>query len=196
VTTLPPLDLRQLRVLVAHPRDAEGEVLLRQLQRSGARVECVWPAPPALPTGIDVLFALLGSEPKGALAWLGSPPPCALVALFEPADAAGMRNVVDCSPQAVIVKPIAASCVLPSLALAHANFRYERRLLSKIGKLEETLRSMRKVEQAKSILMKQKRLPEPEAYRYLRQQAMNRRVSIGAVASAIIEAADILREES
>jgi hypothetical protein len=38
-------DFRDLRAVVAQPRDADGELLIRCLQRSGVRVECIWPPP-------------------------------------------------------------------------------------------------------------------------------------------------------
>ncbi len=56
---------------------------------------------------------------------------------------------------------------------------------------------MRKVEQAKTILMQLnlmqlKNLKEQEAYEYLRRHAMNRGLPIGKVASAVIDANGVL----
>jgi len=48
------------------------------------------------------------------------------------------------------------------------------------------------VERAKAILMKNKNIEEEEAYRYLRSQAMMKRVPIGVIASAIIDAKEML----
>ena len=53
----------------------------------------------------------------------------------------------------------------------------------------------RKVEQAKSILMKKRGIDEPEAYEYLRRQAMRKRVPVGSVAAAIIDADEMLGSE-
>ena len=58
--------------------------------------------------------------------------------------------------------------------------------------IEETIRSVRSVEKAKSILMKSKNIEEKEAYECIRKHAMNRRMPIGKVASAIIDASDVL----
>ena len=79
-----------------------------------------------------------------------------------------------------------------TLALARGNFLYERRLRGRIEKLDESLRTMRSVERAKSLLMRLKNVSEEEAYNYLRRQAMERRVTIGAVASAIIDSYELL----
>ena len=79
-----------------------------------------------------------------------------------------------------------------TLALARGHFLYERRLRGRIEKLDESLRTMRSVERAKSLLMRLKNVSEEEAYNYLRRQAMERRVTIGAVASAIIDSYELL----
>ncbi len=51
---------------------------------------------------------------------------------------------------------------------------------------------MRSVERAKSLLIRVKNITEEEAYNYLRRQAMERRVTIGAVATAIVDSYDLL----
>ena len=48
---------------------------------------------------------------------------------------------------------------------------------TRIDKLDETLRSFRSVERAKSILMEKRNLDEEEAYHFMRRQAMSQRVS-------------------
>ena len=47
------------------------------------------------------------------------------------------------------------------------------------------------MEKAKGILMRSKNLDERTAYKYLRESAMNRRVSIGSIASAVIDTSEI-----
>ena len=73
--------------------------------------------------------------------------------------------------------------------------RYERRLLLKVRKLEGTLRAARMVEKAKFILMRSKNIDERTAYRCLRESAMNQRVPIGKIASAVINASEIFAED-
>ncbi|MDU6243124.1 MAG: ANTAR domain-containing protein, partial [Bradyrhizobium sp.] len=52
-------DLRGARVLVIHPRDAEGDALIDQLKRIGCNVRGVWPPPAAIPHDIDTVFQLI-----------------------------------------------------------------------------------------------------------------------------------------
>ena len=91
------------------------------------------------------------------------------------------------------MQPVTRQTILTNLVLARSNFRYEKRLQTKISRLEETLRVFRKVEQAKLILMRQRTIGENEAYEYLRRQAMNKRVSVATVASAIVDANALLK---
>lgn len=183
-------DLAELRVAVVHRRDRTGETIVRHLQRLGCRVQQFWPAPAELPRPLDAVFFEFSGE-TGALPWVAGDAPAPIVAVTE-GEGAGLRGLSSCGAHAVLVGPAEATAVLTNLMLARNNFRYEKRLLAKIAKLEDTLRSLRKVEQAKAILMKEKNIEEGEAYRYLREQAMNRRVSIVTVASAIVGAKEYL----
>jgi AmiR/NasT family two-component response regulator len=190
---LPPFDeLIRLNVVVVHPRDQDGELMLRHVQRTGCRVSLVWPAPAELPDGTDVVFLLLDERAALDVPWLAGTPPAAIVAVIGRETGAVFGLLATCSPQAVIVKPADRLQILTNLVLAHNNFRYERRLLSKVSKLEETLRSIRKVEKAKAILMRTRQIEEPDAYEYLRSQAMKKRVPITVVAAAVIDAHEVL----
>jgi hypothetical protein len=72
--------------------------------------------------------------------------------------------------------------------MARAVRGYQGRLLSKVAKLEETLRSRREIERATRILMELKGLTEDRAYQLLRQQATAQRLATGVVARSIITA--------
>ena len=86
-------------------------------------------------------------------------------------------------------RPFTTGTVLTSLAIARAQFLYEQRLRRRIDKLDETLRAFRSVERAKNILMEKRNLDEEEAYHFMRRQAMSHRISVGAVAAAIMSIA-------
>jgi AmiR/NasT family two-component response regulator len=53
---------------------------------------------------------------------------------------------------------------------------------------------VRKVDQAKAILMAQRHIDEPQAFAFLRELAMRRRVPIGLVASLVVESNEVLSE--
>jgi AmiR/NasT family two-component response regulator len=188
-----PLDeLDGLNVLLVHPRDADGLLIQRQLQRVRCHVGFAWPPPPEAAPDTDAAFVLLDGRPVMAEAfWAAAPARLAIVAIV--ADERAATAIPLCNVHAAIVRPMHPAAILTNLLLARNNFRYEFRLQTKISKLEDTLRAFRKVEQAKLILMRQRMIGENEAYEYLRRQAMNRRVSVAAIASAIVEANDLLK---
>ncbi|MGE0117009.1 MAG: ANTAR domain-containing response regulator [Dongiaceae bacterium] len=189
------IDYRQLRVVVAHPRDPDGDVLLRHLQRLGCRVDHLWPTPEALDADADVVFCLIEAETRTFCVSLVDKARAALVAVVDPANPKAMQLLADANPLAVLTKPVDPAALLTNLMVARNNSRYQRRLQSKISKLEETLKSVRKVERAKTILMEQRHIDESEAYAYLRDQAMRKRVPIGVVASVVVESNDVLSDE-
>lgn len=61
-----------------------------------------------------------------------------------------------------------------------------------ITRLESKLFGIRKVAEAKSILMETRGIKDREAYRVIREQAMTRRVSTEEIANAIVNANSIL----
>lgn len=191
----PVADLRNVRVLLLHPRDADCEALIRSLQRLGCRTDWAWPPPPELPAQLDVVFYLIDQQMRAPFHWLASHPTVPGIAIVGESGGNVLRALSDCMPQAVLCKPVDSIALLTNLILARNNFRYERRLLSKIAKLEETLRSIRKVERAKAILMQKRNIEEPEAYEFLRRQAMRKRVPIGVIATAVIDASEVLTAE-
>jgi two-component system, response regulator / RNA-binding antiterminator len=185
-------DLGGLEILVAVPRDEAGESLARELLRTRSSVRRLWPLPPRLPEAIDVMFCELVAELPQSLPWLPGQPTAALVVVTSAVQAPQFKALRNCSPHAVLHRPFTAATVLTSLAIARAQFLYEKRLRTRIDKLDETLRTFRSVERAKRILMETRSLDEEEAYHFMRRQAMSRRVSVGAVAAAIIDSRSIL----
>lgn len=70
--------------------------------------------------------------------------------------------------------------------VARALHRSQNRLLNKVAKLKETLRSRREIERATRILMEVKGSSEDSAYQLIRQQATAQRLAMGVVARSII----------
>jgi len=122
----------------------------------------MWPPPAKLPERTDVVFYLIDDQTRRSLPWFADLPPAAIVAVVEHETPDVLGLLSDCSPQAVVSKPTDPFAILTSLIVA------------------------------KSILMKSKNIEEMEAYEIIRKHAMNRRMPIGKVASAIIAASEIL----
>jgi len=184
-----------LKTIVAHPRDGEGEIILRCLQRLGSRVECMWPPPEKLDGDVDILICLVGSATRALLESATAAGNVTVVDVIDPQAPESARLIAEVTPHAILVRPFDQAAILPNIILARNNAKFQQRQQSKIAKLEETLRSYRKVEQAKAILMRQREIDEPQAYNLLREQAMRRRVPVGVVASAIVELDEVLSDK-
>jgi len=185
-------ELADLDIAVITRRDGGGELLVRELQRTRARVRHIWPAPEMIPTDFDAIYCDLLDDLPRRLPWLPGEPQAALIVILaagQPLDIGLLRN---CASHAVIQQPATDQAVLASLLVGHSHFLYERRLRGRIDKLDENLRTMRSVERAKAILMRTRKIGEEEAYHYLRRQAMERRVTIGVLANVVVDSQDLL----
>lgn len=186
-------DLRSLRVAVFHPRDNDGEQLIRQLQRIGCQVQAFWPLPGELNEPFDVAFLAVNPETIVLdLPWIKSedaPIRVAVVNYENPTIVDGMLRL---GASAVIATPIRSFGVLSTLILARqlaGDLRQERK---RVAKLESKLQSIRKITDAKSVLMNSRKISEEDAYAVIRDQAMVKRVTIEEIATAIVNANEIL----
>jgi AmiR/NasT family two-component response regulator len=184
-------NLRDRRVVVIHPRDRDGEDLSRQLQRIGCQVQAIWPPPAALPSPVDVVFVSLDREQAVAMPWR-TESDAAVIAVVDYENPTTLKALLDANAHGVLIRPIRPVGVLSTLVLALSLKGYETRLIHKVAKLEETLRTRRDIEKATRLLMKLRNLGEDEAYQFMRKQATAKRVPVAAIATSIIHAADLL----
>lgn len=191
-------DLRNLRVLVCHPDDQDGQQLLRHLNRIGCIVETVWPPPTQeVPSRFDVVLLAVTQELSARLRKLwnkseGETAP-SLIALVDYENPTTLQAVLEIGPHAVLGKPIRPFGLLTNLVVARQAKARDDRLRGRIRKLEQKLTALRTVDQAKTILMAQKALTEGEAYELIRKQAMSKRLSIEEIARSVINAEELLR---
>lgn len=182
----------ELDVAVFVDRDGEGDGLVRELQRTRARIRHAWPFDDAMLSGVDVAFCQFTSDLPQRLPWLPGKAPTALVVVLESSQAADPAVLHNCAPHGVIQLPARPAAVQAVLQVARSQHLFETRLLRRIEKLDENLRTMRSVERAKSILMASRKISEEEAYHFLRRKAMERRVPIGSLATIIVDSEELL----
>jgi AmiR/NasT family two-component response regulator len=186
--------LRETRILVVHPADRDGDELVRHLRRIGCQVRVAWPQPETVADEFEVVFFLVDRERPVPLAHADSGPRFALVAIVDYEDPQVLNALIDANVRGVVTKPIRPFGILSTLVMARAAQSYETRLLQKVNKLEETMRSRREIEKSVRILMSASGLSEGDAYQLIRRQAMDRRQSMASVASSIIHAHSLFRE--
>jgi AmiR/NasT family two-component response regulator len=185
-------ELADLSAVVVAPVDDQIGMLLRELQRFRMRARQVWPMPESVPADADVVYCEYSPDLARRLPWIPGDARSALVVILPVTEAIHADALCNATPNATLPRPFTPNAVLSSLVLARSQFGYERRLRSKIEKLDDNLRSMRTVERAKAILMATRQMPETEAYGFIRRQAMDRRVSASAVAAAIVDSFELL----
>ncbi|MFZ1652935.1 MAG: response regulator [Candidatus Nanopelagicales bacterium] len=87
---------------------------------------------------------------------------------------------------AFLVKPVTASDLTPTLELARARFAEKVALESEVEDLNQRLVARKAVDRAKAILQQRFGMGEADAFRWLQKAAMDRRMSMQAVAEVVI----------
>lgn len=189
-----PLSFRldELEIAVITECDDSGAQLIRGLQRTRARVQHLWPMPDRMPAIYDVVYVDFVSDLPQRLPWNPGESTTTLVLIVSPSQEIDLQRLQNCAADGIIHLPTSAQAVHAGLVLARSHFLYAQRLRKKIEKLDENLRTMRSVERAKIILMESRNIGEEEAYNFLRRQAMEKRITIGALASAIVDSRELL----
>ncbi len=90
-----------------------------------------------------------------------------------------------------LIKPVTDTNLVSSMGIALNNFQRIQQLEKEIATLKETLETRKVVERAKGILMETKSISEAQAYKLMRNQSMNKCISMRQVAEAIILAHDL-----
>jgi AmiR/NasT family two-component response regulator len=186
-------DLRSLRISVFHPKDNEGEMLIRQLERIGCKAELFWPPRPELPELTDIVFLSICTDLKLTdYAWCNqenSPPIIAIVAFENPTI---VNLVLKIGAKGIIASPIREFGLLSSMVIARQFFKDITESRKRIQRLERKVAGVAMVYEAKKILMDSKKITEEEAYCIIRDQAKNKRVEIEVIAETIIYAQSII----
>ena len=87
---------------------------------------------------------------------------------------------------AYVVKPFTLLDLQPSIEIAIARFRQMKSLEEEVRDIHERLETRKLIDRAKGVLMGALKLSEPEAFTWIQKTAMDRRVSMRAVAEAVI----------
>lgn len=155
-------------------RPLPGEALLDAVARERPDVIIVDMARPDRDC-LDDLRRLARDDPRPVVMFVDRDDPAFMEAAIE----AGVSSYN-------VVGAAAPPDVKPIMAAAVAMFRRHRRVEAELRRAEEALRERAVIERAKAVLMRRRRLAEPDAYRWLRRQAMDRGRRIAEVAAEIV----------
>ncbi|MDT3678071.1 MAG: ANTAR domain-containing protein [Burkholderiaceae bacterium] len=187
-------ELQTMTVGLYHPHDAEGKLIAQQLQRLALPCACHWP--PTLEALRTANVAILSLVPetvsKFGPALIREFRKKVVVSVVSYESPTVLSLACEVSSSAMLYAPVRPFGVLSSLVLALNNHRHEEELHKRIQKLESRLEKVRLIEQAKRFLMETRGFAEDDAFRVLRQRAMEKRCSIEEVAANIVDARDAL----
>jgi AmiR/NasT family two-component response regulator len=188
-------DLRGLRVQVIHPADTEGVSLVEHLRRIGCTVEAQWPIPESYSATADVVLLSIDHDHRKEIVKLlrnqeqRQPTLIAVVSYENPST---LQLVLESGALAVVERPIRPFGLLTNLTIARSLWMERHDALRRTRKLERKLAGIQKIQKAKSILMEKQGLSEENAYQTIRSQAMSKRVPMEEMATAIINANELL----
>jgi response regulator NasT len=92
----------------------------------------------------------------------------------------------DAGVMAYVVKPFSLDDLIPAIEIAISRHRQMKLLEKEVADVYERLETRKVIDRAKGILMKAMNLSEPESYSWIQRTAMDRRISMKAVAEAVI----------
>ena len=95
----------------------------------------------------------------------------------------------DAGAMAYLVKPFSSTDLMPAIEMAVSRYAEAAALGAEVSNLTEQLATRKVLDRAKGILQATGQLSEPEAFRWIQQSAMDQRVSMRAVADAVIASA-------
>ncbi|MEN9736526.1 MAG: hypothetical protein RL129_1237 [Actinomycetota bacterium] len=92
----------------------------------------------------------------------------------------------DAGVMAYVVKPFTIGDLVPAMEIAMSRHLQMKSLKEEVSDLHERLETRKIIDRAKGILMQALNLTEPEAFSWIQRAAMDRRISMKAVAQAVI----------
>ncbi len=185
-----------LSALLMSSEGVNAPALAEDLVNAGIRVlhghDCTNLAQDALKHAPDVvvlyqegadaaLFA--AAESVGALA------PTPIVVFTLDPDAANIARAMQVGIHAYVVDGYNPKRLRSVIHLAQARFRHDNRLREELARANQRFEERKLIDRAKGILMGARQLREEEAYRVLRQVAMDTKLRIGQVSQRVIDSA-------
>jgi two-component system, response regulator PdtaR len=98
-----------------------------------------------------------------------------------------VESARDAGAMAYLVKPFSKTDVVPAIELAASRYAEVAALEAEVAGLTDRLETRKAVERAKGLLMAEKKMSEPDAFRWIQRTAMDRRTTMRAVADAVVE---------
>lgn len=98
-----------------------------------------------------------------------------------------VERAQEAGAMAYVVKPFTSADLIPAMEIAVSRGEQIAALAEEISDLQEQFETRKLVDRAKSRLMSQLGLSEPDAFRWVQKTSMDRRLSMREVAEAVLD---------
>lgn len=192
MTTGKPLDqLARMDVTLHCDADGEGQALLRHLQRTRAMVRHHWPAPERIGECVGLVLCEYGPGLSQRLGWAPGEASAALIVLLPQEGRIDLSELRAACPDAVLHRPYLPQAIDVALMTALDHFGFGKRARQRIERMEENIHAMRDIERAKHQIMAKNQVSEAKAFQVLRDLAMQRRMTVAAIAAKLVDSINI-----
>jgi AmiR/NasT family two-component response regulator len=181
----------RLRISVIAEPTPDIQDLVRHLQRARASPRQVWPYPEGIGDHSDLVFCEYVQGLAKRVSWMPGEAKAALILLLPQNGQFDLKDVADALPDAVLYRPYMPYAIDVAVSIAIDHFGLVNRQRQRIQRLDESIKALRDIEKAKQIIRSKRNVDDGEAYRILREMAMNRRATIATIAERIIDAIEL-----
>jgi response regulator NasT len=190
-----------LRILLVDDNAERAEAVAAGLRADGCTIVGVVPNTGSLVQAVrnltaEVIVCDLDSPSRDAIESvqaLHRDEPRPVVMFVDRSDPASITEAMDAGVAAYVIDGLAPGRVRAVVDVAVARFKAYQALRSELGQMRSALSERKLVERAKGLLMQTRRMSEDEAYRTLRQLAMDQGKKLSDVAENVIALAKVLR---
>lgn len=112
---------------------------------------------------------------------------CAIVILTAFSQTELVDRARDAGAMAYVVKPFGPADLIPAVEIALSRHERIESLEDELADMSEQFETRKRVDRAKGLLIEKMKMSEHDAYRWIQQTSMNKRLSMREVADAVIE---------
>ncbi len=191
---------RKIRILVVDEDATRGATLVEVLRESGYEVVCQVDMKNYLPNVVaqtqpDVVLIDVDLPDRDTLdqfSLIQEKTPRPVVMFSKDDDATTIASAIRAGVSFYLVDGLSQSRVKPIIDVAIAHFREHQSMRVELEKAKTSLEERKFIDRAKELLMKRRKLSEPDAYGLLRKLAMDRKQRMGQVARGLLENVELL----
>ena len=196
--------MRSLRVLIADDEallrldiremlECAGHIVVGEAENGKAAVAAAEKEKPDLVI-MDVKMPVMDGLEAARLIGEAKLAPVLLLTAYSQQEI--VKQATDSGVFAYLVKPIREEELFPAIEIAISRFEAFMRLNAALDKAKDDLETRKILDRAKGILMDQYKFTEKDAFQAMQKLSMDRRLSLKAVAKAVIASAEIQNRET